>query len=181
MVVPSDQQFEQRRAEQASQEDGARGIPEAAVMEMKASMSIPNDGLECFEEIVFAELKREDAEKVVSEYNKDAKGKGYGNKFEREKLSQRQQSARSTREGFRMNEFGIGGGFGVCGFNNGSGWGFEMGRGGFGMRGGFRSGFGISSSNGFAISRGGGYGMGFGCGIPYRNNSFNFHSITATA
>jgi len=116
VVVPSDEQFEQRRAEQASQEDGARGIPEAAVMEMKASMSIPKDGQDCFEEIVFAELEREDAEKVIVEYNKDAKNKGYGNKFQKEKLTQRQQSARNMREGFRMNEFGIGGGFGVGGF-----------------------------------------------------------------
>ena len=177
VVVPSDLHFEERRTEQASQEDGARGIPEAAVMEMKASMSIPKEGQDCFEEIVFAELQREDAEKVIAEYNKDAKEKGYGHKFQKEKDFSNQRAARNNGEGFRMHEGGTFDRFGMGGFNNGFSRGFEMGRGGgFGMRSGYRGGFGPGISNGFVVNRGGGFGMGFGGGPPYRASGPVNHS-----
>lgn len=131
VVVPSDQQYVQRRAEQASQEGGARGIPDAAVNEMKASMTIPQDKDEYFEEIVFAELGRDDAESVVAQYIKDARDKGYGQKSQNERLH------RNNEEGFRVPGFGRGSGVNVGGF--GMGWsGFGMMRGGFDHeRGGF--------------------------------------------
>eukprot|EP00092_Neocalanus_flemingeri_P027163 GFUD01029458.1.p1 GENE.GFUD01029458.1~~GFUD01029458.1.p1 ORF type:complete len:378 (+),score=117.36 GFUD01029458.1:48-1136(+) len=83
VVIPSDEVFRQRREKQSSEEAGARSIPEEAVMEMKANFSLAKEGDENFNEIVFTELGREEAEKVVAEYNRDAKEKGYGKKYEK--------------------------------------------------------------------------------------------------
>merc|ERR1712012_1097181 len=54
------------------------GIPEDAIMEMKANFALPEEDKEAvvptFVEITFVELDREEAKKIVEQYNKVASG-----------------------------------------------------------------------------------------------------------
>merc|ERR1719189_2122027 len=90
VIVPSEEDYKARTEAQEKAE--CKDVPDNAVMEMKANFTLPEetkegkDGEEGekspFKEIIFTELQREEAAKIVAEYNKDAKEKGFGKKHE---------------------------------------------------------------------------------------------------
>ncbi|VDN98034.1 unnamed protein product [Rodentolepis nana] len=75
VIVPTDDEFK-RRIEQRTKEEG-KEVPEKAVLEMKANFEIPkpvsDDPASMFDEVIFTELQREEAEKLVKEYNVEGK------------------------------------------------------------------------------------------------------------
>ncbi|VUZ45019.1 unnamed protein product, partial [Hymenolepis diminuta] len=75
VIVPTDEEFK-RRIEQRTKEEG-KEVPEKAVLEMKANFEIPkpvsDDPASMFDEVTFTELQREEAEKLVKEYNAEGK------------------------------------------------------------------------------------------------------------
>merc|ERR1719244_2428737 len=112
VIVPSEEDFKARTEAQEKAE--CKDVPDNAVMEMKANFTLPEetkegkDGEEGekspFKEIIFTELQREEAAKIVAEYNKDAKEKGFGKKHENQPKRRRgnNQNNRGMR-GNRMN------------------------------------------------------------------------------
>merc|ERR1719495_1334513 len=88
VVVPSDDVYKERVAAQTAA--GNKDIPDEAIMEMKANYALPEDESDAvvpmFKDVVFTELNREEATKVIELYNKIAKEKGYGKKHEERKL-----------------------------------------------------------------------------------------------
>merc|ERR1711976_714356 len=75
---------------------GNKDIPDEAIMEMKANYALPEDESDAvvpmFKDVVFTELNREEATKVVELYNKIAKEKGYGKKHEERKANKKFKS-----------------------------------------------------------------------------------------
>jgi len=116
VIVPSEEDFKARTEAQEKAE--CKDVPDNAVMEMKANFTLPEetkegkDGEEGekspFKEIIFTELQREEAAKIVAEYNKDAKEKGFGKKHENQPKRRRgnNQNNRGGR-GNRMNMRGM--------------------------------------------------------------------------
>ena len=54
-----------------------------------------------FKDVVFTELNREEATKVVELYNKIAKEKGYGKKHEERKQNKKFKSGNNQKPGFK--------------------------------------------------------------------------------
>jgi len=80
VVVPSDEDYKARvKAQEESQE---KDIPDEAIMEMKANFTLPDWEDPAFVEVRFVDLDKEAASQVVTLYNKIAKEKGYGKKYE---------------------------------------------------------------------------------------------------
>merc|ERR1719234_1449098 len=79
VLVPSDEDYKTRC--KAQEDAGAKDIPDDAIMEMKANFALPEEDTEAvvptFVEITFVELEREEAMKIVEQYNKVAKEKGF--------------------------------------------------------------------------------------------------------
>merc|ERR1719422_1992304 len=88
VVVPNDETYKERVAAQTAA--GNKDIPDEAIMEMKANYALPEDESDAvvpmFKDVVFTELNREEATKVIELYNKIAKEKGYGKKHEERKM-----------------------------------------------------------------------------------------------
>merc|ERR1719394_1109156 len=88
VVVPNDETYKERVAAQTAA--GNKDIPDEAIMEMKANYALPEDESDAvvpmFKDVVFTDLNREEAVKVVELYNKIAKEKGYGKKHEERKM-----------------------------------------------------------------------------------------------
>merc|ERR1712088_237526 len=103
---------------EAQEKAECKDVPDNAVMEMKANFTLPEETKEGkegeegekspFKEIIFTELQREEAAKIVEEYNKDAKEKGFGKKHENQPKRRRgnNQNNRGGR-GNRMNARGM--------------------------------------------------------------------------
>merc|ERR1711988_1975652 len=110
VIVPSEEDFKARTEAQEKAE--CKDVPDNAVMEMKANFTLPEESKEGeespFKEIIFTELQREEAAKIVEEYNKDAKEKGFGKKHENQPKRRRgnNQNNRGGR-GNRMNMRGM--------------------------------------------------------------------------
>merc|ERR1711976_385285 len=78
-------------------------------MEMKANFTLLEETKEGkageadqkspFKEIIFTDLQREEAAKIVAEYNKDAKEKGFGKKHENQP-KRRRGNMRGNMRGF---------------------------------------------------------------------------------
>merc|ERR1712088_435690 len=120
---------------EAQEKAECKDVPDNAVMEMKANFTLPEESKEGkdgkegeespFKEIIFTELQREEAAKIVAEYNKDAKEKGFGKKHENQPKRRRgnnqnnrggrgnMRNARGMRGNMRgnMRMFQRGGGF----------------------------------------------------------------------
>jgi len=128
VVVPSHEEYEKRCAKQ--KEDGDKNIPDDAVNEMKANIAFPLEDNGVFDEIVFTELQREEAQAVLEGYNKEAQDAGFGKKHLE---YQNQWEMNKKMRGFGHGGFGRGGfaprGRGIMG----PGWGW---RGSQPMRGG---------------------------------------------
>uniref|UniRef100_A0A5K3EZ54 RNA-binding protein FUS n=1 Tax=Mesocestoides corti TaxID=53468 RepID=A0A5K3EZ54_MESCO len=75
VIVPTDEEF-RRRIDQRTREEG-KEVPEKAVLEMKANFEIPKaidmDPSSVFDEVIFTELQRDDAEKLIKQYNVEGK------------------------------------------------------------------------------------------------------------
>ncbi|VDN20934.1 unnamed protein product, partial [Dibothriocephalus latus] len=71
VIVPTDEEF-RRRITQREKEEG-KEVPENAVLEMKANFEIPKPSSEDpsspFDDVIFTELRREEAEELVKKYN----------------------------------------------------------------------------------------------------------------
>jgi len=101
VIVPSEEDFKARTEAQEKAE--CKDVPDNAVMEMKANFALPEEGEESpFKEIIFTELPREEASKLVEEYNKDAKAKGFGKKPEMNQKRRRGNFMRNQMRGGRM-------------------------------------------------------------------------------
>jgi len=103
VIVPSEEDYKARIEAQEKAE--CKDVPDNAVMEMKANYTLPEESKEGepspFKEIIFTELDREEASKIVTEYNKNAKEKGFGKKHENQPKRRRgnQQQQRGGRGG----------------------------------------------------------------------------------
>merc|ERR1719186_1858799 len=118
VIVPSDEDYKSRA--KAQEEAESKDVPESAVMEMKANFALPPAEDTPFSEITFIELDREEANKLVEGYNKDAKDKGYGKKHEQRMKNFKERGAKRGR--FQNTRGGPRGGFDSRGgrgnFNN---------------------------------------------------------------
>ncbi|XP_076359610.1 uncharacterized protein LOC143252002 isoform X2 [Tachypleus tridentatus] len=70
VIVPTDEEFKRRREKQEKKE--GKDVPDSAVLEMKANFELPNVG-PLFDEVIFTELPREEAEKLVRKYNNEGR------------------------------------------------------------------------------------------------------------
>ncbi|GJQ77787.1 hypothetical protein Trydic_g16049 [Trypoxylus dichotomus] len=75
IVVCGDEEQARRRALQEAQ-DG-KDVPNIAVYEMKANMSLPKVG-DWLEEVTYVELDEQQAKTVVQKYNKEGRDNGFG-------------------------------------------------------------------------------------------------------
>ncbi|ELU18138.1 hypothetical protein CAPTEDRAFT_184820 [Capitella teleta] len=73
VIQPEDNELKQREWRR-THEDG-KFVPEEAVLEMKANYSLPQDSDQHIDEIMWIELDRDEAEKLVATYNKEGTDK----------------------------------------------------------------------------------------------------------
>jgi len=150
VVCPSEEDWQARRAKQ--EEEGEKNIPDESVNEMKANIAFPDEKTceSIFNEVIFTDLQREDAQTIMEGYNKEAQEAGFGKKH-LEYQSQWEQNKRMRGFGPGFGRGNPRGGFMPRGMPRG---GF---RGGFMPRGGPRGGWG--GGWGAPAYGGGGYGM----------------------
>ncbi|CAG7835827.1 unnamed protein product [Allacma fusca] len=75
VIVPSDEEY-QNRIKAKEQEQG-KSVPKSTILDMKAGFRLPEVG-EIFSAVDFADLDREEAQKLISKYNKDGQNAGFG-------------------------------------------------------------------------------------------------------
>ncbi|XP_041090505.1 heterogeneous nuclear ribonucleoprotein U-like protein 1 isoform X2 [Polyodon spathula] len=127
VICPTDEDLKERTLKRTDEE--GKDVPDHAVLEMKANFALPECG-EVLDSVTYVELEKEEAEKLVKQYNEEGKKAG--------PPPEKRFDGRSG--GFR----GRGGG-GFQRYDNRGGP--HGGRGGYQSRGGYRGGY----------NRGGGY------------------------
>lgn len=138
VVVPTEAEYK-RRCDKRDREEG-KEIPDSAVLEMKTNFKIPEVN-DIFDDVIFTELKREEAEELVKKYNEEGKA-----------------ATGPARKHFRPNEpmkdnKSFNDGKGNFGYNRN-----DQDNRGPNSYGGNRGGYG-RGRGGFDNARGGGYGM----------------------
>ncbi|XP_042301062.1 LOW QUALITY PROTEIN: heterogeneous nuclear ribonucleoprotein U [Sceloporus undulatus] len=146
VVCPKDEDYKQRTQKKAEVE--GKDLPEHAVLKMKGNFTLPEVS-ECFDEIIYVELQKEEAQKLLEQYKEESK------KALPPEKKQNTGSKKSNKKSGK-NQFNRGG---------------QRGRGGFNMRGNFRGGVpgnrgGYNRRGGNMPQRGGG-GSGGAIGYPY--------------
>lgn len=68
VIVPSDDEYKKRR--EAQQKEEGKDVPDDAILEMKANFALPEEG-PTFDKVEFIELSRDEAQKLVEQYNKE--------------------------------------------------------------------------------------------------------------
>ncbi|XP_027901269.1 heterogeneous nuclear ribonucleoprotein U-like protein 1 isoform X3 [Xiphophorus couchianus] len=128
VICPTDEDFKERTLKQTNEQ--GKDVPDHAVLEMKANFTLP-EPCDFLEDVGFVELQREDAEKVLKQYNEEGRkagpppdkrfdnrqsgfrGRGSGGSYQRY----------DNRDGFRggyQNRSGDGGSGYRGGYNRGS-------------------------------------------------------------
>ncbi|XP_014328605.1 heterogeneous nuclear ribonucleoprotein U-like protein 1 isoform X2 [Xiphophorus maculatus] len=128
VICPTDEDFKERTLKQTNEQ--GKDVPDHAVLEMKANFTLP-EPCDFLEDVAFVELQREDAEKVLKQYNEEGRkagpppdkrfdnrqggfrGRGSGGSYQRY----------DNRDGFRggyQNRSGDGGSGYRGGYNRGS-------------------------------------------------------------
>ncbi|XP_062980383.1 heterogeneous nuclear ribonucleoprotein U [Elgaria multicarinata webbii] len=147
VVCPKDEDYKQRTQKKAEVE--GKDLPEHAVLKMKGNFTLPEVS-ECFDEINYVELQKDEAQKLLEQYKEESK------KALPPEKKQNTGSKKSNKKSGK-NQFNRGG---------------QRGRGGFNMRGNFRGGVpgnrgGYNRRGGNMPQRGGGGGGGSGGAIGY--------------
>uniref|UniRef100_A0AAY4DBX7 B30.2/SPRY domain-containing protein n=1 Tax=Denticeps clupeoides TaxID=299321 RepID=A0AAY4DBX7_9TELE len=73
VICPTDEDLKERTLKQTHEE--GKDVPDHAVLEMKANFVLPEAG-DFLDDVIFAEVQREDAEKLVKEYNEEGRKAG---------------------------------------------------------------------------------------------------------
>uniref|UniRef100_A0A5G2QT53 Heteroous nuclear ribonucleoprotein U like 1 n=1 Tax=Sus scrofa TaxID=9823 RepID=A0A5G2QT53_PIG len=140
VICPTDEDLKDRTIKRTDEE--GKDVPDHAVLEMKANFTLPDVG-DFLDEVLFIELQREEADKLVRQYNEE------GRKPPPEKRFDNRGGG-----GFR----GRGGGGGFQRYDNrgppgGSRGGFQNRGGGSGGGGNYRGGFNRSGGGGYNQNR----------------------------
>ncbi|XP_047247327.1 heterogeneous nuclear ribonucleoprotein U-like protein 1 isoform X1 [Girardinichthys multiradiatus] len=73
VICPTDEDFKERTLKQTNEQ--GKDVPDHAVLEMKANFTLPEPS-DFLEDVAFVELHREEAEKLVKQYNEEGRKAG---------------------------------------------------------------------------------------------------------
>ncbi|XP_054883914.1 heterogeneous nuclear ribonucleoprotein U-like protein 1 isoform X1 [Poeciliopsis prolifica] len=73
VICPTDEDFKERTLKQTNEQ--GKDVPDHAVLEMKANFTLP-EPCDFLEDVGFVELQREDAEKLLKQYNEEGRKAG---------------------------------------------------------------------------------------------------------
>nr|XP_057935969.1 heterogeneous nuclear ribonucleoprotein U-like protein 1 [Doryrhamphus excisus] len=169
VICPTDEDLKERTLKQTNEQ--GKDVPDHAVLEMKANFTLP-EVCDFLEDVSFGELQRDDAEKLLKQYNEEGRKAGPppDKRFENRQGGyrgrgsfQRYDNRDSPRGGYQ-NRSGDGGGY--RGYNRGNynqnRWGNNYNRdGGSDSRSGYRSQSSGPSYNRAAPYNKGGYNQGY--------------------
>ncbi|XP_075719019.1 heterogeneous nuclear ribonucleoprotein U [Rhinoderma darwinii] len=156
VVCPSDEVYKERTQKKAEVE--GKDLPEHAVLKMKGNFT-PPEASECFDEIVYVELQKEEAEKLIEQYKEESKKSLPPEKKQNVGVKKLNKNKNNKSRG------GMGHGHG--GGHRGRGGGNFNIRGGGNFRGGAPGNRGGYNRRGNMPQRGGGGAGGGAVGYPY--------------
>ncbi|XP_064208564.1 heterogeneous nuclear ribonucleoprotein U-like protein 1 [Anguilla rostrata] len=185
VICPADEDLKERTLKRTDEE--GKDVPDHAVLEMKANFVLPEAG-DFLDDVSFVELEREEADKLVKQYNEEGRkagpppdkrfdnrpggfrGRGGGGGYQR---YDNRGGPQGGRGGYQNRGGGGGGGF-RGGYNRGgynqNRWGGNHREGGSGGRGGYnrnqQSGGGYNHNRQVAYSKGGSGGGGYSQAQP---------------
>ncbi|KAB0403104.1 hypothetical protein E2I00_009897 [Balaenoptera physalus] len=141
VICPTDEDLKDRTIKRTDEE--GKDVPDHAVLEMKANFTLPDAG-DFLDEVLFIELQREEADKLVRQYNEEGRkagpppekrfdnrggggfrGRGGGGGFQR---YDNRGPPGGNRGGFQNRGGGSGGGGYRGGFNRSGGGGYNQNR-----------------------------------------------------
>ncbi|XP_007458684.1 PREDICTED: heterogeneous nuclear ribonucleoprotein U-like protein 1 isoform X3 [Lipotes vexillifer] len=141
VICPTDEDLKDRTIKRTDEE--GKDVPDHAVLEMKANFTLPDVG-DFLDEVLFIELQREEADKLVRQYNEEGRkagpppekrfdnrggggfrGRGGGGSFQR---YDNRGPPGGNRGGFQNRGGGSGGGSYRGGFNRSGGGGYNQNR-----------------------------------------------------